>query len=56
MSKLSKLATTAFVTLAGATGIAFAATATAALAEGGAAGDSVSVVADSPWDKPKPKP
>jgi hypothetical protein len=54
MSKLSKLAATTLVTLAGAAGIVFAATSAAALADGGAQGDNVSVVADSPWDKPKP--
>lgn len=54
MSKLSKLAARTLVTLAGAGSLLFAATSVAALADNGPVQGEVSVVADSPWDKPKP--
>lgn len=56
MSKLSKLAATALVTLAGAGSLLFAATSVAALPQNGSADSGVTVLADSPWDSPVPKP
>jgi len=54
MSKLTKLAATTLVTLAGAGSLLFAATSVAALADGAPVQGEVTVLADSPWDSPKP--
>lgn len=54
MFRMQKLAAAALVTLAGVTGLLVAAAPIAALSQGDAARDEVSVLADSPWDSPKP--
>ena len=54
MSKLRKSAMSAIITLAGAAGLLVVAAPVAVLGQGDAAHENVSVLADSPWDRPKP--
>jgi hypothetical protein len=54
MSKLRNIAATALVTLAGAAGLLVVAGPVTALCQDDAAHSGVSVVADSPWDQPRP--
>jgi hypothetical protein len=54
MLSLRKIAAATLVTLAGAAGLLVVAGPVAALGTGDAVNSNVSVVADSPWDMPKP--
>lgn len=54
MSKLRKSAMAAIITLAGAAGLLVVAGPVTVLGQEDAAHKEVSVLADSPWDRPKP--
>jgi hypothetical protein len=54
MSNLRKFAAATLVTLAGAAGLLVVAGPAAALGQGDTVHNEVSVLADSPWDTPKP--
>ena len=54
MSGLQKITAAALVTLAGAAGLLVVAGPVTALGQGDNAHSEVSVLADSPWDGPKP--
>lgn len=54
MFGLQRIAAAALVTLAGAAALLVAAAPAAVSGEGDAVRGEVSVVADSPWDRPKP--
>lgn len=54
MSNLQKIAAAALVTLAGAAGLLVVTGPLTALGQDDAAHSEVSVLADSPWDQPKP--
>ncbi|MGB3442449.1 MAG: hypothetical protein WBA97_27220 [Actinophytocola sp.] len=54
MFRLQKIAATTLVTLAAAAGLLVVAGPIAALGQDNAVNSEVSVLADSPWDAPKP--
>ena len=54
MFGLQRIAAAALVTLAGAAGLLVVAAPVTALGQGDTAHSDVSVLADSPWDGPKP--
>jgi hypothetical protein len=54
MSTMRKLVVSAFATLAAAAGLLLTAAPTVVLGDGDGVTSKVTVLADSPWDQPKP--